>query len=469
MRSTFRYCRRLPIWLAGATLGAVWITGPAAAQLTLQEALALSYETNPTLLAEIANLRATNELIAQALAGYRPTVEAEGSYGAEWNETVSNEIDIDGVSRRLTDSDFIDPASVGINLSQPIWQGGRTPAQVRQAENLIQSGRAQVISTEQSVLLDAATAYMDVVQNQAVLELQINNEQVLERQLEATQDRFEVGEVTRTDVSQAESRLAGAVADRINAEGTLSSSRAEFERVIGVFPGTLEPPRPLVGLPTSLEETIALAEVNNPAVVGAEFTERASQEGVDVARADLLPQIFLRGAVRHDHDPQDLVERVDTASVTAQITVPLYQAGAVTSRVREARHVANQNRIQIDEARRTSIEGAISAWEGLVTSRAAINSLVAQVRAADIALEGVQQEALVGARTVLDVLDAEQELLDARVGLVQAQRDEVVAGFQVLSAVGQLTARDLGLPVEYLDFDSHYDEVRNLWWGTSID
>ena len=188
-----------------------------------------------------------------------------------------------------------------------------------------------------------------------------------------------------------------------------------------------------------------------------------------MARADLLPQIFLQGTLRHDRNPREDVVRTEAAAVTAQVTVPLYEAGAVTSRVREARQIASQNRIQIDEARRAAIEGAISAWEGLVTSRAAISSLVAQVRAAEIALDGVQQEALVGSRTVLDVLDAEQELLDARVGLVQAQRDEVVAGFQVLSAVGQLTARDIGLAVDYFDFDEHYDRVRNTWWGTSID
>ena len=447
------------------------IPSAATAQMSLAETLMLTYETNPTLRAQIAQLRATDEQIAQALSGYRPTVEMDADLGTEWNQIETNDVTVrgGGTIPGNIENQRIDPASIGINVSQPIWQGGRTEADVRRAENVIQASRAQVIAVEQSVLLEAATAYMDVVEAQAVLELGINNEEVLDRQLQATRDRFEVGEVTRTDVAQAESRLSGATAERIDAEGNLSATRAAFESTVGVPSGILEPPPALAGLPTSLEETIGLSEINDPTIIATEFVERAAQDAVDVARSDLLPQIFVQGTVRHDVNPSFNTDRLETAAITAQVTVPLYLAGAASSRVREARLTANQNRIEVDEARRFAIERAIQSWEALITSRAAIESLIDQVRAQEIALDGVQQESLVGARTVLDVLDAEQELLDARVLLVQAQRDEVVAGFQVLAAVGQLTVRDLSLPVDYYDFDDHYNDVRNRWWGTSVD
>lgn len=427
---------------------------------TLEEALANTYTTNPTLAASRAQLRATNEQIAQALSGFRPTVEGTGSAGLEYSDTQRP-----GAG---TEDEVINPASIGISVVQPLYRGGRTQADIRRAENAIQAQRAVVVATEQTVLLDAITAYSNVVREQAVLELAINNEQVLNRQQQAARDRFEVGEVTRTDVSQAESRVSGASADRISAEGALRSARAEYERIIGSTPGILQPASPPAGLPASLEETIALAQSDDPQIIAAGFTERAADATVDLQRGELLPEVNLTGQLRRDWEPQSTIDRSDTASIIAQLSVPLYQAGAVSSRVREARYIANQRRIEVEEARRAAIENAITAWEALATARASIEAFVDQVRTSDIALDGVEQEALVGSRTVLDVLDAEQELLDARVNLVRAQRDEVVAGFQVLSAVGQLTARNLDLPVTYSDFDAHYDATRERWWGTAL-
>jgi outer membrane protein/adhesin transport system outer membrane protein len=302
-----------------------------------------------------------------------------------------------------------------------------------------------------------------------VLDLAINNEQVLARQLQASRDRFAVGEITRTDVSQAESRLSGATADRIEAAGNLRAARATYERVIGLAPGTLVPPGQVPGLPGSLESSISQAETGNPQVIAAVFAERAAADGIDLARSALLPQITVSARAAVDWEPTSTIDRRESASVTARISVPLYQAGAASSRVREARHSANQARIVVDDERRSAIEQAIRAWEFLTTARATIDSLNAQVTAAEIALDGVRQEALVGSRTVLDVLDAEQELLDARVALVRSQRDEVVAGYQLLAAVGQLTARDLGLPVAYYDVEGDYRRTRSRVWGTSID
>ncbi|MCB9948407.1 MAG: TolC family outer membrane protein [Rhodospirillaceae bacterium] len=458
--------RRRRLGAAAVVLGLAMLPcASAGAVTTLQEALILAYQTSPVLASSIAGLRATDEEIAQALSGYRPTVSASGEIGRQW--TFSDQEDAFGTTRDVNTA--LNPASIGLDVSQPIYQGGRTEADVRRAEFQIQATRAQVVATEQNVLLDASIAFMNVVRDQAVLELTVNNERVLQRQLEATQDRFAVGEVTRTDVAQAESRVAGAVADRINAEGQLRISRAAFERVVGVAAETLQPPQPLVGLPQSMEESVNLAQLNNPIVIQAEFLERAAAANVDFQEGFLLPEVVVTGGVRQEFDPTVGIERRSVADIRAQVTIPLYQAGAVTSQLRQAREQAGQARIDTEDARRGAIEQAISAWEALLTSQAAIESLLAQVRAAEIALDGVQQEAAVGSRTVLDVLDAEQELLDARVTLVRAQRDEVVAGFQVLSAIGQLTAPDLALPVNYYEFDTHYNEVRDTWWGLAID
>ncbi|NBC34839.1 MAG: TolC family outer membrane protein [Alphaproteobacteria bacterium] len=454
-RGTSRIGRRLGA-LAAVLTGILALSGPVGAE-TLEDALVITYQTSPVLASELESLRSTNEQVPQALAGHRPFAQATGSAGVEREETEPG------------DSEVINPASIGITVLQPVYRGGRTEADVETAEFTIQSARAQFYSVEQNTLLDAVTAYMNVVRSQAVLELQINNEDVLRRQLEAAQDRFAVGEVTRTDVSQAEARLAAATAGRIQAAGTLRDARAVYEQVVGQAPGTLEAaPPPLQSLPGSLDEAVAVAEDRNPVVIGAVFNERAALANVESIRGELLPELNVRGEVRYDRDISAFTEERTSASVLAEVTVPLYQSGSVSSRVREARYVAAQRRIQVEDARRSVIQNTISAWEALVTARAEIDARLAEVASASIALDGVQQEALVGSRTTLDVLDAEQELLDARVSLVTAQRDEVVAGYEVLAAMGLLTARELGLPVDYYDIDRDYEETRGRFWGTSI-
>lgn len=437
-------------------LGLVAAVGPLsrAEAMDLREALALAYSTNPNLGAELARLSATNELIAQALAGYRPTVEAAAQAGVNWTSIEGGPGDGD---------DWSWPYSVGVTLNQPLYTGGRNEATVTQAENVIQAGRARVIAVEQEVLLNSVVAYADVVSQQAVVQLAINNQEVLQRELQAARERFEVGDTTRTDVSQAEASLAGATADRLVAEGNLRTAESNFVRFIGVPPDRLETPDPASGLPGSLERTTLLAETNNPSVIVADFTQRAAQAGIDIERSAQLPQAGLTASLRSAWNQNASSDRIDDASVIAQIRIPLYQGGAVESRVREARRTATQNAIELEESKRASIATAVSAWEGLVTARASIQSRIAQVRAAEIALEGVRQEQLVGARTVLDVLNAEQDLLNARVLLVQARRDEVVASYQVLAATGQLTALDLALPVDHYDFDAGYLEARRRW------
>ncbi len=460
LADTARRFPRLRLLALFAAMANMIAMTPAVAQ-GLMESLTLAHETNPTLSAQREQLRGTNELVAQALSGYRPNIEASGDIGLEYRDT--------DASGGMSNSETINPSSVGITLSQPLYRGGRTVASVRSANFAVQAARATYLSIEQQVLFDAVIAYMDVAREQAVLELSLNNEQVLRRQLQATRDRFQVGEVTRTDVSQAQSRFSRATADRIAAEGDLQSARAAFNRVIGSPAGAVTAPPTAVGLPGTLEETISLAESDNPAIVAANFNEQSDLASVDVVFGELLPEVNLTGRVRSDFEPSDAIDQSDSASVTALVTVPLYQSGAVSSRVREARYNANESRIRVEETRRSVVEDAIRAWEGLTTARASIQSLLAQVSAASIALEGTEQEALVGSRTVLDVLDAEQELLDARVSLVRAQRDEVVAAYGLLSVVGRLTARQLRLPVEYYEFDPDYERTRGSFWGTSID
>jgi TolC family type I secretion outer membrane protein len=345
-----------------------------------------------------------------------------------------------------------------------LYRGGRSVAQRDQAENLVRAGRAQLLSTEQLVLLQAVTAYVNVLRDIAVLELTKNNQDVIGEQLTATRERFDVGEVTRTDVSQAESRLAQANADRTQAEGNLTSSRAVYRQIIGMAPGTLTVPELPSGLPSGEEETIALSE-NNPTVTQVIFLERAARDGTDVVFGELLPTVSLIGQLAATDEVSSADRSSNSASIFAQVVIPLYQAGNVESRVRESKQLTAQVRQQLDEARRQVTQDATTAWQTLETARAQIESFRAQVESTRTALEGVQQEQSVGLRTVLDVLDAQQEVLSAEVSLVQARRDHLVAAYATLAAVGTLTAADLQLAVEIYDPDAHYREVRDKWWG----
>ncbi len=429
--------------------------GLSATAQTLEEALVQTYQTNPTLSAARAQLRATNERVPQALSGWRPSVEATGSTGKAIDDDV----------RPTRGDEGRTPASADLTVTQPLYRGGSTVAGTERAENEVLAQRARLASTEQDVLLNAITAYADVWRDQSVLQLNLNNEQVLRRQLEATQDRFDVGELTRTDVAQSESRLSSATADRIGAQGNLSSSRATFENVIGIFPAELEQPPVPGGLPEDQQTIVDLAESANPSVLATSFDELAALRSVREVAGELLPSLELQGSVGYQHERTSRTSEGSSAEILAVVRVPLYQQGSVSSRVREAKQVASQRRLLVREAIRQARDDAISAWELLLTARAQIAALQESVRANEIALEGVRQENAVGARTVLDVLDAEQELLDAQVSLVSAQRDEVVASFSVLSAIGRMTAADLRLATAVYDPQQDYRAVREKWFG----
>lgn len=458
MQSMRQRCRTRTA-IAALFIGGVLLASRPAVAETLQEALSKAYLNNPTLEAARAELRATDELVPQALSGYRPSVSINGQIGAQ-------ESQVSGSTLPATNDDFSAVGSVDLTVNQPVYRGGRTEAAVDQAEALVRAQRASLLSIEQDVLLNAVTAYLDVLRDMAIVELNKNNELVLARQLEATRDRFEFGEVTRTDVSQSESRLSEAVAQRIAAEGRLEASRALYRQFVGDTPGTLTWPQPPADLPATEPEARTMAETYNFDVLAAEYIERAAAQGVRVVHGELLPQVSLLGTLRSQTDMWDTDDgRTDSASIVAQVTIPLYQAGQTESRVREAKQRVVQRRDQIAAQRRAAAQFATDAWQQLVTARAQIVAFRDQVQAAEVALEGVRQEQEVGYRTVLDVLDAEQELLEARVNLVSAQRDEIVAAFQLLSAVGRLTAQSLMLEVPYYDVEAYYDQVRNKWWG----
>jgi outer membrane protein len=444
--------------VAGVMASISLASGPAFAQ-TLRDALAAAYTNNPELLSQRETLRSTIEGVPQALSNWRPSVTLSGDYSKQWSHLNTRESSGSRDQRRF-------PHSAGIDVTQPLYRGGRTDAAVGQAEYNVLAAKATLDGREQDTLLAAVIAFMNVVRDKALLDLRVNNEQVLNRQLSATRDRFNVGEITRTDVSQSEARLAGAVAQRVAAEGTLQNSRAAYLNVIGEAPGDLIPPTLPSDLPPSLDATLASARVNHPDVVSAQYSEQSSKENVKLVGGELLPTLSLVGSTTRLWQNTTADSQQTTSTVGLDLTVPIYEKGAVYSRLRSAKILAGRSRLDLDNVRSDTVQGASSAWESLKSARAQIQSFDSQISAAEIALEGVQREAAVGSRTVLDVLDAEQELLNARVSLVSARRDEIVAAYQLKESVGEFTAQRLDLPVNIYNPMEYYDRVRNKWWGT---
>jgi outer membrane protein len=348
-----------------------------------------------------------------------------------------------------------------------VYNGGRTEAQTRQAINSVQAARAQTMAIETAVFQSVTKAFLDVVRDQTLVEVNRNNEQVLKTQLNATRERFRVGEVTRTDVAQAESSYAQAQATRIASEGQLEVSRADYARAVGHPPGRLVMPRERPALPATRDAALSLAARDNPNVIAASFNELAARDNVDAVRDQLLPQVSIVGDLNRSYAPSVTLSgiREDTATVVARVTVPLYEGGVVYSQTRAAEQTVGQRRNQVDDARRAAVQAASQAWDTLQSARAAIASFSIAVRAAQIALSGTQQEALVGSRTVLDVLISEQQLFTTQSQLVSADHDAAVAEFNLAAADGRLIAPDLHLPVQLYDMQKHYKAVKDKWLG----
>lgn len=390
---------------------------------TLSGVLKQTWETNPTLKAAQAAQKAVEEEGPQAQAGWKPTLDADASVTR--TDPAGSALDADTASE------------AGLSVSQPLYRGGRTVAEIRAANNTIKAGAARLDLTGQTVLLSAATAYMDVVRDEALVDLGQQNRAVIEKQLKASEARFQVGDVTRTDVSQAKARLAQAQADLISARGNLRVSRATFLQVTGLVPEHLEArPGISLSLPATLDEAVALAEAKNPGIQVARYEYRASDDDTDAVFGELMPEVSAFGSLTRDWGGRSTEGTASAVGVRA--SVPLYEAGSVRSRLRQARHTADQKNMTLVAARRLAHEDIVSGWENLQAARAEIESRRAQVDSAALARDGVHQEADVGARTILDALDADQELLNAQVALVTAQRNEIVAQFTLAAALGLL-------------------------------
>lgn len=426
---------------------------------TLESALARAYSTNPTLNAQRAALRVTNENVPQALSGYRPRITGTADIGVQ-------RLEQQNPGRGVSSANSL-PRGVGLQVDQTLWNSGRTANTVSQAESLVLAGRETLRAAEQSVLLDAAIAYMNLLRDTAILNLNRNNVEVLEEQLRQTRDRFNVGEVTRTDVAQSEARLASARSQMAASEATFRSSSGRYRQIVGVTPRQLAPGRPIErGLPRSLEEATRVALSRNPTVVAALHNVDAADIAVKVAEAELYPTLALQGSVTHRYDVATPDDRRTTATALARLTVPIYEGGQSYSRTRQAKELAGQRRLEADIARETVRAAVITGWTAIESTKAQIIAAQAQVAAAETALSGVREEAKVGQRTTLDVLNAQQELLSARSALVTAQRDRVIASYNLVNAIGNLTFDGLRLRAERHDARRHYDQVRDKWIGT---
>ena len=429
---------------------------------TLMNALALSYATNPTLLTERAKLRATDEAVPTALAGWRPTIVVSGS-GGYTNEN-SYSYGAGGSSLTPIPRDLL---TLQATATQPLYRGGRTVSGINRAQNQVLGERARLIATEQTLFANVVNAYVNVIQNGQLVALNGNNVQVLEKQLQATNDRFRVGEITQTDVAQAQAALSGAQAQLQTALGNLATSRATYRQYVGVPPADdLVPPQPLALPVHNVTEATQLAASNNPNVIASMFDDSAAKDAVDVAFGALLPTVSLQGTSARLDNTQTPRTRQTYNQALLQVSVPIYQGGAEYSAVRQAKQTEQQTRKTVDDQRRQAMQLASQAWETLAAARATIDSTRSQIRANEIALEGVQREALLGSRTTLDVLNAEQTLLASRQTLIQNLASLVNASFAVASAIGRLTAHDLNLPVAYYDETAYYKAVHDKLFGT---
>ena len=423
---------------------------------TLSEALASAYLSNPTLRAARAGQRATDEQVPQALSGWRPTVATQGTF-----DQVRRDNNVSG-------SNQYSPAGVTISLSQPIFRGFKTVNSTLEAEANVQAGRQNLLSVEQDVLFQGVQAYMDVIRDRQAVVLRKQNVKAFQQELKASNERFKVGEITRTDVAQSRARLAQSEAALALAIANLAASVANYERVVGHKPGSLSYPK-VAKLPPSLDAAQAAALEISPVILQAAYVEEASKYNVEVVKGDLQPQVSVEGSAGTTNDPGGGLKSQTFEQIGAVLSVPLYEAGSVYSSVRQSKQTASQRRIQVIEASRAVREVVSNSWNFLISAREAIKANRSQVAANQLALEGVRQEYLVGSRTTLDVLNAQSDLINSEIFLITSERDEVVFAYEILASIGRLTARDLRLPVEYYDSEANYLAVRNKWFGTGAD
>jgi outer membrane protein len=447
---------------------------------TLEQALTDAYLINPVLNSERARLRATDEQVALAKSGLRPLItgEADSSFQNQNIDTsgtggrrqsggsAANAANATAFSSAGISSGVTHPRGYSVQLTQPLFEGFQNLNAIRQAKSTVQAARESLRSVEQTVLLDAVTAYVNVVRDTAIVRLRENDVKVLTEQLKATKDRFDVGEVTRTDVAQAEARRSEALSTLAAAQANLKTSNAAYEQIIGHPPGSLEtPPSILYLLPTTLNDSMTLGDGENPVILAAVYQEEASLYAVQQIMGELLPTVTLEALYQNRFDQSRTIKEIETTTVTGRVNVPFYQGGSVSARVRQAKETNNQLKKEVEDARLRVHADVIANWGILQSSGPAIASAQAAVDANKIALTGVREEEKVGQRTTLDVLDAQRELLNSQIGLVTALRDRVVAEYSLYVAIGRMDAQTLGLSVPYYDPIEHYDTVKNKWFG----
>jgi len=420
---------------------------------TIRESLELAYSNNPTLNAARAQLRGVDENVPQALSGWRPTISAAGSAGRLAAGT-------DAVI------DYRNNASISLTISQTLFRGFRTVNSTRQAEAVVRAQRESLMSTEQDTLLDAATVYVDVIRDTALVSLQRSDLAFLQEQVRAARDRFDVGEGTRTDVSQAEARAAEARASLNTSLANLNASRAVYRQVIGIEARSLSADTTISRyVPKSLDDALQNSESHQPLIRQAQHLVDAALFNIKAIEGELLPTVTLDGSVSRSWNPSATADYSDNAEIFGNVSIPLYQSGQVSSRVRQAKEELGQTRLQLDVTRDQVRANVISAWGNYQAAEASIVAAQAAVEAQQLALEGVIEEQRVGQRTTLDVLDAQRELVNQQSNLVTAQRNRIVGGYQLVAAIGRLDADSLGLNVARYDPKQHYEAVRDKWIG----
>jgi len=439
-----------------ASLAAALMSGTASAD-TLREALVSSYNTNPTLTGQRETLKATDANVAIAKAAGRPQISG----------TV-------GLNRTITQSGLLiqggkgPTVSAGVDLSYPLFSGGAVKNSVRAAKTRVDAGQATLRAVEGDVFTQAVGAYMDVIRDRAIVELNQNNVRVLGTNLQATQDRFQIGDLTRTDVAQSEARLQLGRSQLATSQGRLTGSEATYRQIIGHAPGVLAPPPPLPPLPTTADEAVRIALANNPDLVSITREAVATGYDVNVARASRLPTIS--GVVSEDYvrnlnnNGTGLPAQGNATSVGLSARVPIFQGGLPAARIRQAQAQQGATLERVVGTERAVVQAARAAFANYDAAQRAIQANTVAVQANELALEGNRAEQSVGTRTIIEVLNAEQELLNSQVALVTAKRDAYVAGFQLLNAMGQAEARDLGLDGGPLyDPLGNYRRVANNW------
>ena len=432
---------------------------PAAAE-SLPEALAKAYQTNPQLNADRARQRATDENVPQALAGYRPQIIASLSAGLQQVRNLLPDNSIQSASLK--------PWQIGVTVTQVLFNGFKTANSVRVAELQVSSGREALRNTGQGVLLDAVTAYTNVLANQSLVEAQRANVAFLRETQSITQKRLNAGDVTPTDTAQAEARLSRGLSDLNAAQVALSISQATYTQVIGNSPLQLQPAQTVDRFgPRDREDATQLAFNQHPAVMAAGYDVDVASTTIRVAESSLLPTITVQGSASkaRDNDPTLSVRGTDQASVVGQLNQPIYDGGTAASQTRQAKEVASQSRMVLEQVRNQARTAAVSAWVANEGAKIAVSAAESEVRAATVALAGVQREAAGGQRTTVDVLNSQQDLIQAKARLIGAQRDRVISSYTLLSAIGRLDVKTLNLNTpDYLP-EVHYHQVRDAWHG----